>query len=435
MKKVLISLFLPLALLAATLSAETLESMPADAYFSSYKPLKGPVTDKLLLHKGARLAICGDSITEQKMYSRIMETYLTVCVPQLEVSCRQYGWSGETAGGFSGRVENDCIRFNPTVATTCYGMNDHHYESFKKQYGDEYYKYTMKIVNSFKKAGTTLVLGSPGSIGKKPHWQGNPDYTMDMMNHSLCEFRNIDVKIAEAENLAFADVFVPMLVADFEGKKLYGAGYDFVGGDGVHPDWAGHLVMAYVYLKSLGLDGDIGTFTLDLASGRAGASAGHTVLESSKSMVKIESSRYPFCAVGPTNSFRSIRSGMTLVPFNQELNRMILKVKNCQADSYVVYWGDQQHTYSKAELESGINLAADYDVNPFNDAFKKVDEAVARKQNYETHQIKDLFHGEEGRFDIESTVELTERIHSTKVEALENSFKPVVHTIKVVAKP
>jgi len=41
--------------------------------------------------------ICGDSITEQKMYSLIIESYLTACVPELKITARQYGWGGETA--------------------------------------------------------------------------------------------------------------------------------------------------------------------------------------------------------------------------------------------------------------------------------------------------------------------------------------------------
>ena len=66
---------------------------PADA-LAKFHPLKAPAPARLLLKTGDRLAICGDSITEQKMYSRIMETYLTVCVPQFDITVRQYGWSG-----------------------------------------------------------------------------------------------------------------------------------------------------------------------------------------------------------------------------------------------------------------------------------------------------------------------------------------------------
>jgi len=41
-------------------------------------------------------------------------------LPQLQVTARQLGWSGETAEGFLRRMTNDCLRFQPTVSTLCY---------------------------------------------------------------------------------------------------------------------------------------------------------------------------------------------------------------------------------------------------------------------------------------------------------------------------
>jgi hypothetical protein len=78
-------LFLLLSFLASiSLSgSEPLETKPQDAYFEKFQPVRARGNTQLLLKKGDRLAICGDSITEQKMYSRAMETYLTVCVPDL----------------------------------------------------------------------------------------------------------------------------------------------------------------------------------------------------------------------------------------------------------------------------------------------------------------------------------------------------------------
>ena len=95
----------------------------------------------------------GDSITEQKMYSRIIEDYLTMCAPELGVTVRQYGWSGERAPGFLGRMTNDVLRFNPTVATTCYGMNDHEYRTFEDRIGDTYRSNSLVILRAFDQAG------------------------------------------------------------------------------------------------------------------------------------------------------------------------------------------------------------------------------------------------------------------------------------------
>jgi hypothetical protein len=59
---------------------------------------------------------------------------------------------------------------------------------------------------------------------------------------------------------------------------------------------------------------------------------------------------------------------------------------------------------------------------------------VARKQAYETRQIKELFHGPEGRTDMETTVLLTEKVRQPLVEAVRREFQPVRHTISVVAE-
>jgi hypothetical protein len=206
------------------------------------------------------------------------------------------------------------------------------------------------------------------------------------------------------------------------------------GPDGVHPHWAGHLVMAYAYLKAMGLDGDIGTFTVDLGAKQAAVSVGHTLDSFENNTLTITSSRYPFCATGATNDDNSIRSGMTLVPFNQDLNRLLLVVKNGDAANYAVTWGNETRVYTAAQLAAGVNLAADFAVNPFSAAFDKVDAAVAAKQNYETRQIKDLFHGPEGQANLNATVALTETVRAPLAAAIAQAFVPVTHTIKIEPK-
>jgi lysophospholipase L1-like esterase len=414
--------------------AQELETKPADPYFAKFEPLQAPPTDDLYLHEGDRLAIIGDSITEQKMYSRIIETYLTVCVPQLKITARQFGWSGETAEGFLHRMTNDCLRFQPTVATLCYGMNDFRYRAYTDEIGNWYSNNYSGVVLSLKNAGARVVLGCAGAVGQVPPWAANNHATMDDMNLSLCHLRNLDVGMAQRYDVRFADVFWPLLTEGFAAKKEYGENYMLSGPDGVHPHWAGHLVMAYAFLKAMGLDGDIGTFTVDLGAQQATVSAGHTLDSFNDGALTITSRRYPFCATGDLNSDNSIRSGMALVPFNQELNRLMLVVKNGGAAGYKVTWGDQSRSYTAAQLAAGVNLAADFAVNPFSAAFDKVDAAVAAKQNYETRQIKDLFHGPEGQTDPNATAALTEEVRAPLAAAIAQAFTPVTHTIHIIAE-
>ncbi len=416
------------------LFAAGLESKPNDPYFAKFEPLKAPVPAALLLQPGDKLAIIGDSITEQKMYSRIIETYLTVCVPQLKITARQFGWSGETAEGFLHRMTNDCLRFEPTVATLCYGMNDHRYRAFDEQNAQWYSNNYASVASSLKDSGARVVIGSPGSIGKVPPWAANNNVTMEEMDLNLCQFRNIDIAIADREKINFADVFWPMFIAGFTAHQKYGADYAVSGKDGVHPGWAGHVIMAYAFLKAMGLNGDIGTFTVDLGTGKASATAGHTLDSFTNNTLTITSSRYPFCATGPLDKDDSIRSGMTLVPFNADLNRLMLVVKGGTAQNYAVTWGNETRDYSAAQLAAGVNLAEDFAVNPFSAAFARVDAAVTEKQNYETRQIKDLFHGQEGKADADATATLTEKARQPLAYAITTAFVPVTHTIRIEPK-
>ena len=420
------ALFAPLA--ALTLLGAELESKPTDPFFEKFAPLKAPQPSGLVLKKGDRLAICGDSITEQKMYSRIMETYLTVCVPDLEITVRQYGWGGETAPGFLGRMTNDCLRFKPTIATTCYGMNDHGYRAYEPGIGARYRKSSTAIARGFLGSGARFIQGSPGCVG----WEN--DTNSMAKNLSLGMLRDIGIEIAHQENTGFADVFWPMLNAGFTAKQKYAPNYAIAGGDRVHPDWAGHLVMAYAFLKSFGLKGDIGAFTVDLQAGQATATTGHEVVSFKGGELQLKSRRYPFCATGVPDKHSSLRSGMTLVPFNQELNRLLLVVTNAPAANYKVTWGTETKTYSAAQLGQGINLADDFAVNPFSEAFRKVDGAVIAKQNYETHQVKSIFHGAEGKADMEAAVSKTEAERTPLAEAIKTAFVPVTHTLRIVAE-
>jgi hypothetical protein len=416
-----------------------------------FKAAPAPLRDGLLLKKGDRLAICGDSITEQKMYSRLIEDYLTACTPELKVAVRQFGWGGERTEGFLERMTNDCLRFKPTIATTCYGMNDHEYRPYEASVGDAYRKYSTAIVESFKDHGVRVVVGSPSCVGNRSWWR--PGATTELLNLNLCQLRNIDVEIAKQQQVGFADVFWPMLTAAYEAAEKYGTNYSLSGGDGVHPGWAGHTIMAYAFLKGLGVNGEIADFKLDLASNRLKVSDGHKLLSAKDGVFTICSSRYPFCSGAPLGmaanwyptiglnsltSSDSIRSGMTFVPFNQELNRFRLTVKNTTADKYRVSWGGQSREFTAKELNQGINLAAEFEDNPFCTRFAMIDAAVDGKQAFETREVKILFRVRGDQATMKQITAQTDKIlkdaereHAALEAAIHMAYAPVTYTLAV----
>lgn len=411
--------------------------------------LPAPVYSDSFLRKGDRLAICGDSITEQKMYSRLIEDYLTMCVPELNVTVRQYGWSGERAGGFLGRMTNDCLRFNPTIATTCYGMNDHEYRPYEDRIGNTYRQNSEAIIRAFKAHNVRVIQGSPGCVGKMPQWVKSATGTVDDLNVNLAKLRNLGIELANAEGVRFADVYWPMIGAGYAGQAIYGSDFAIAGKDGVHPDWSGQALMAYAFLKAMGVQGGIGELVVDLKRKRLTVSEGHELISSQNGEYSIRSSRYPFCVCLPAQQGvagypdcaqdisldRTIASVTKLIPFHQDLNRFTLKVKGAKTSAmYTVTWGETSKAFSGLKLAQGVNLAEEFPVNPFSGAFSKVDAAIAAKQAFETKQIKEIFHGQQGKTNMEEAARTTEAERSKLAAEIAKSFMPVTHTLKVTAR-
>ncbi len=394
-----------------------------------------------VLKKGARVAIVGDSITEQKLYSRFMEAYLIACLAGLDLRVIQLGWGGERAPGFAARMENDLMPWKPDVVTTCYGMNDGSYRKYEKPIGDAYEKSMAEIVQRLKSAGVTAVVGSPGAVDFNSFKKLSPtDY-----NANLAELRDIAKTIARAEGMPFADVHGSMVEAMTRAKPVLGENYDVCGSDGFHPNANGHILMAYAFLRAMGCDGDLGSITVDM-KGFATAEGGHLVLASSPGRAQVESRRYPFCFDGDGKSPSSTRSIVPFTPFNEHLNRLILTVRGLSSGRAKVRWGSAVMSFSKEKLEKGINLAAEFLENPFSEPFRKVDELVGNKQAFETQVIKegitsfrrvrDLLGGEDA--EARKALDIVRQRLYAKVDPLHEAVRaavtPVRHEIVVDAE-
>lgn len=361
------------------------------AFFSRDVVAEAPLNAAATLPPGAKLAVIGDSITEQKLYSRYIEAYLVACAGRADVHVFQFGWGGETAGGFAGRAANDLSIFHPTTVTLCYGMNDGSYRPFDEKIGKNYEGSMRNVLNILKANGVVhVVVGSPGAVDT--FYFKNKNFGSksgaDGYNENLAQLGMIGKKLAGEFQQPFADVHQPMIDAMSKAKPVFGENYDVCGRDGVHPGPNGQLIMASAFLKGLGCNGDIGTITIDM-NGPATATAGHKVVSSSAGAAELESERYPFCLQGDDKSSNGTRSIAPHIGFNEQLNRYTLKVTNLNAAKAKVEWGGQAKEFTKEQLTSGINLA-DFPATPFDSAFNSYLDKLGEKQGFETVAIKQL---------------------------------------------
>ena len=219
------------------------------------------------LRSGDVVAICGDSITEQSLYSAFIETYLLACQPVSGIRTHQFGLSGETSWEFVERVESDVLSLRPTVATTCYGMNDGGYAPVDPQREAEYRRAITEIVQRLRRGGVRLiVVGSPTAVDSDSFENPLGINAAEYNTRTLRGIADIAREVAAEQRVRYADVHGIFCQVMEKAKVRFGARYHVAGADGVHPAANGHLIIAYAFLKAFGCDGNIGTFNVDLSA-------------------------------------------------------------------------------------------------------------------------------------------------------------------------
>ncbi len=243
---------------------------PDDEAFGKLNPRKAPPVGPLLLEQGDRLAICGDSITEQKMYSRIIETYLTACTPQLEITARQYGWSGEKTDGFLGRMDNDCLRFEPTIATLCYGMNDARYRPFDVTNGQWYEDHYRAIVRKFKDAGVRVAArlarlrGEDRFLGREPQWDARRAEREPLCATRHCNRSGASPRTSRSPTSS-GRCSKPKCLDPASTVRRPTSRTRSPAKTASIPVGQGTSIMAYAFLRAMGLDGQIADLSIDMS--------------------------------------------------------------------------------------------------------------------------------------------------------------------------
>ena len=318
---------------------------------------RNPAAATNKLKEGDFVAILGGSATAAKVYSVQLETYLVACRPAPGLRTMLFGSS---SFGGSEDLQSACssttgpLPFQPTVATMYY------IPPAGSPVPKEYQEQTKQIMDRCKAAGARFVAVAPGPVSP--------------------ELQKAAKEAAAREGGVFADFAGVMTEVNTKARAKYGADYDVSAGQRA----AGGLVITYAFLKALGCDGRIGTVTMDLAAGNATATAGHKVLSARDGEVEIESTRYPFCFTGDPKSPDATAGVIEFFPFNQDLNRFLLVVKGAKAARLKVTWGRESREFAAAALAKGINLAAEFPDNPFQEPLQKVMDKVRDKQLYES---------------------------------------------------
>ena len=216
-----------------------------------------PQQNNFYLHDGDQVLFYGDSITDQRNYTMMIETYVITRYPALKVRFTNSGWGGDRVSGGGGgdidlRLSRDVIPYKPSVITIMLGMNDGGYkaatEASDEAYFDGYRHIHQTLQKDAPQARITAIEPSPyDDVTRLPGFpvQGGIAY-----NDVMVSYGKWVANFARENRLTLADAntdFVHMLERANASDPAIAKE---ILSDHIHPSFGGALMIGEAVLKA-----------------------------------------------------------------------------------------------------------------------------------------------------------------------------------------
>ncbi len=179
---------------------------------------------------GERIVFLGDSITDGNTYPLLVRQALAEAGRPAPV-CINAGIGGDTAAGMRKRLDRDVFVHKAARVTLSAGIND----VLHKVKPSDYEADVAAIAEQCKARGIPLVVLTTSVLG--PKWAD--------ADKALAEYNAILHRVAERHGFRVAEVNALMQQARAQGTQLLDE-------DQVHPNFAGHRLIARAVLDALG---------------------------------------------------------------------------------------------------------------------------------------------------------------------------------------
>jgi len=326
-------------------------------------------------HTGDRVAFVGNSITDGGHYHAYIWMYYMTHFPNMRITCFNVGIGGDNVKQMSDRFEAEVLPKKPTVMTLTWGMNDSGYfEWFKPDAKTNYAKWSVDSAEARYNVFDAKLKQHPEI--KKIFILGSPYDSTTTSNKNrfypgkyAAFARMIDFQEATAKKNGwpYVDFNHPMTAIEKEWQKT-DTNFSLTPYDRIHPDYAGHLVMAYLFLKAQGLAGKpVADFAVNAKTKSVSKSVNCTISNVSGTETNISfdylanSLPYAFDTVefkGPWGQHGKQIEGIKYVPFMKDFDSEMLTVKGLKKGNYKLSMDGQEiGTWDAKDLEEGINLA------------------------------------------------------------------------------
>ncbi|OHE76087.1 MAG: GDSL family lipase, partial [Verrucomicrobia bacterium GWF2_62_7] len=314
------------------------------------------------LNDGDRVVFYGDSITDQRLYTTFVETYVRTRFPNLNVKFTHSGWGGDRVSGGGGgvvetRLYRDVAPYRPTVVTIMLGMNDARYRAFDedlfKAYSGGFQKLVATIRTLAPGARITAIRPSPyDEVTRTPTFPGG-------YNPVLVKYGDFLAQYAAEERLTVADLNEPVVKMLEKANAANAADAPKIIPDRVHPGAAGHLIMAGALLKDWNAPALVSAISLDATAAKP-LSAEGTKVNNLKTTGSISWTQTDSALPMPINFDDPVVAlAVRSSDFMETLNRQTLKVTVLKPGHYALRIdGQQVGVFDEKAFAAGLDLAA-----------------------------------------------------------------------------
>ena len=322
---------------------------------------------------GDRIAFVGNSITDGGHYHSYIWLYYMTHFPNQRITCYNVGIGGDDINQIAYRMDADALARKPNVLTRTWGMNDTGYFEWYRADAQDFID--KRLVNSYKTYAALVDKLKKHTEIRKILIGGSPyDETTKFTKKNLYPHKSdaLAKVIAHQEESAknngwdFVDFYHPMDAIN-KREQAKDSTFSLTPSDRIHPDNNGHLVMAYLFLKTQGLaNKEVADISIDAAK-KTVAKAENCVI--SKLAANAKSISFNYLAKSLPYPLDTIPRGwgnikkqseaLKLIPFMNEFNQEMLTLKNLADGRYdLLIDGEKMGNWSAAEFAKGINLAA-----------------------------------------------------------------------------
>lgn len=224
------------------------------------------------LLENKRVLWLGDSITQAGDYVTFVEYFLERLYPADKFDFISIGLASETVSCLSEKTHpfpRPCVQerlqralalVKPQVVVACYGMNDGIYHPQSAERMRDFQTGIEKLIAAVHGAGAEVILLTPlpfdvlpvkGKVVPKSAADFGFEAPYEGYDDVLGDYARWEMQLPHSEATVI-DLHGPM-DAYLAKQRAREADFSFAKKDGIHPDAAGHLLMAQIVLRGLGV--------------------------------------------------------------------------------------------------------------------------------------------------------------------------------------